>query len=89
MRIIGNVIITWKKYKPKNGDKPTQCWNCPMYEHGGVQCHMSSACMICAESHHANACPFNVSEKRPAVFICFNCKKHGKDKTDHAANDVN
>ncbi|XP_037826793.1 uncharacterized protein LOC119614753 [Lucilia sericata] len=89
VRTIANVIITWKKYRPKKNDRPTQCWNCLMYGHGGEHCHRGAACMICAENHHTNVCPFNTNEKRPAVFTCFNCKKHGKERTDHAANDIN
>lgn len=72
VKTIAKVIVSWKKYKPKNKDKPTQCWNCLMYGHGGEHCHRSAACMICAENHHVTyVCPFNTKEKRPAVFSCF------------------
>lgn len=89
VRTISNVIITWKKYKPKNNYKPTQCWNCLMYGHGGEHCQRKAACMICAQLHHTSECPFNTNEKRPVVFTCFNCKKHGKERSDHSANDIN
>lgn len=89
VKTISNVLISWKKYKQRNNDKPTQCWNCLMYGHGGEHCHRSAACMICAGEHHTKDCPYNTNEKRPAVFSCFNCKKHGRERFDHSANDVN
>lgn len=60
-----------------------------MYGHGGDHCNRRAACMVCAGHHHTNECPLNNSEKMPAVFTCFNCKKYGRDRTDHSANDVN
>lgn len=89
IKTIANVVISWRKYKQKKNDKPTQCWNCLMYGHGGEHCHRLPACMICANQHHTNQCPLNNNNKRPAVFTCFNCKKHGKERTDHSANDIN
>lgn len=89
VKTIQNVIVSWKKSKPRNNNKPTQCWNCLMYGHGGENCNRRPACMICANQHHTNDCPFNKNDKRPAVFSCFNCKKFGKERTDHSANDVN
>lgn len=88
IRTISNVIISWKKHKPKNSENPTQCWNCLMYGHGGEHCNRRAACMICADQHHTNECPFNMNDKRPAVFSCFNCKKQGKERYDHSANDI-
>lgn len=89
VRTISNVVISWRKQKPKNKNKPTQCWNCLMYGHGGEHCNRRPACMLCANQHHTNDCPFNKNEKRPAVFSCFNCKKYGRERTDHSANDLN
>ncbi|XP_059221648.1 uncharacterized protein LOC131996199 [Stomoxys calcitrans] len=89
IKTIANVVISWRKYKQKKNDKPTQCWNCLMYGHGGEHCHRLPACMICANQHHTNQCPLNNNNKRPAVFTCFNCKKHGKERTVHSANDIN
>lgn len=89
VKSICNVIITWKKYKQRKKDNPTQCWNCLMYGHGGEHCHRQPACMICASEHHTSTCPLNKRERQPAVFTCFNCKKAGKERTDHSANDVN
>lgn len=89
VKTITNIIITWKKHKPKNNKTPTQCWNCLMFGHGGEHCNRRPACMICANQHHTNECPFTTNDKRPAVFSCFNCKKHGKERFDHSANDVN
>lgn len=89
IRNICNVIITWKKHKQRKNDNPTQCWNCLMYGHGGEHCHRLPACMICANNHHTTECPLNNRERKPAVFTCFNCKKGGKERTDHPANDVN
>lgn len=60
-----------------------------LYSHGGENCHHIAACMICANNHHTSECPLSKTEKRPAVFTCFNCKKEGKERTDHSANDVN
>ncbi|XP_046805480.1 uncharacterized protein LOC124419548 [Lucilia cuprina] len=88
IRTISNVIISWKKYKPKN-DKPTQCWNCLMYGHGGEHCFRLPACMICANDHHTKDCPYNSNDKSPAAFSCFNCKKYGKERIDHSANVIN
>lgn len=88
VKTISNVIISWKKSKPKKNDKPTQCWNCLMYGHGGDHCNRQPACMTCAKSHSSNVCPFTQNNKKPAVFECFNCKKHGYERTDHSANDV-
>lgn len=89
VKSICNVIITWKKHKKRKNKNPTQCWNCLMYGHGGEHCHRQPACMICASTHHTNDCPLSKSERKPAVFTCFNCKKNGKERTDHSANDVN
>ena len=89
VKTICSVIISWKKYKPKKNNNPTQCWNCLMYGHGGDHCHRQAACMICANQHHTSECPLNNKDKRPAVFTCFNCKKHGKERSDHSANDIN
>lgn len=86
---ICNVIVSWKKYKPKKNTNPTQCWNCLMYGHGGEHCNRLPACMVCANKHHTNDCPLRNQDKIPAVFSCFNCKKHGKERTDHSANDIN
>lgn len=86
---ICSVIIRWKKYKQRKNDNPTQCWNCLMYGHGGENCHRIAACMVCANNHHTNDCPLNKSGRNPAVFTCFNCKKEGKERTDHSANDIN
>lgn len=88
IKSICDVIVTWKKNKPKKNDKPTQCWNCLMYGHGGDHCNRKSACMVCAGQHKTNDCPFNNNGRRPAAFSCFNCRKHGEERTDHAANDV-
>lgn len=85
---ICNVIVSWKKYKPRKRDNPTQCWNCLMYGHGGEHCNRLPACMICANRHRTEDCPLRNKDKIPAVFSCFNCKKHGKERTDHSANDV-
>lgn len=60
-----------------------------MYGHGGEHCNRRPACMMCANQHHTNDCPFNKNDKRPAVFTCFNCKKFGRERTDHSANDIN
>lgn len=84
-----NIMVTWKKYKPRKNDNPTQCWNCLMYGHGGEHCNRLPACMICANQHHTKVCPLQNQEKMPAVFSCFNCKKNGKERTDHSANDIN
>lgn len=89
IKSICNVIVTWKKHQPKKNEKPTQCWNCLMYGHGGEHCNRKSACMICANQHHTKDCPFNKNDKRPVAFSCFNCKKNGEERTDHSANDVN
>lgn len=89
VKTICNVIISWKKYKAKKNDNPTQCWNCLMYGHGGEHCNRKAACMICANQHHTSECPLSKQQKTPAVFSCFNCKKHGNDRTDHSANDIN
>lgn len=89
VKTICNVIVTWKKYKQKRNDKPTQCWNCLMYGHGGDHCHRRAACMFCANQHHTDSCPLYKNNKTPAVFTCFNCKKYGRDQTDHSANDIN
>lgn len=86
---ICNVIVSWKKYKPRRNGNPTQCWNCLMFGHGGEHCNRLSACMMCANQHHTNDCPLRNQDKTPAAFSCFNCKKHGKERTDHSANDVN
>lgn len=89
VKSICSVIIRWKKHKQRKNANPTQCWNCLMYGHGGENCHRIAACMICANNHHTSECPLSKTEKRPAVFTCFNCKKEGKERTDHSANDVN
>lgn len=89
VKSICNVIISWRKYKQRKKENPTQCWNCLMYGHGGEHCHRQSACMICASTHHTGDCPLNKRDKKPAVFTCFNCKKEGKERTDHSANDIN
>lgn len=89
IKAICNVIVSWKKYKPRKNENPTQCWNCLMYGHGGEHCNRLPACMICANQHHTNNCPLRNQDKIPAVFSCFNCKKHGKERTDHSANDIN
>lgn len=89
VKTIKNVIISWRKQKPRKNNQPTQCWKCLMYGHGGEHCNRLPACMVCADQHHTNNCPFNKNEKRPAVFSCFNCKKFGKERTDHSANDIN
>lgn len=86
---ICNVIVSWKKYKPRKRDNPTQCWNCLMYGHGGEHCNRLPACMMCANQHHTKDCPFLQKDKAPAAFSCFNCKKHGNERTDHSANDMN
>lgn len=88
IKTICNVIIKWKKQKPKRNDNPTQCWNCLMYGHGGDHCSRKPACMICANDHLTSECHFNNSDKRPAAYSCFNCKKHGRERTDHSANDI-
>lgn len=88
VKAICSVIVSWKKHKPKKSDNPTQCWKCLMYGHGGDHCNRSSVCMYCAKQHHTNDCPLLLQEKSPAAFSCFNCKKHGKERTDHSANDV-
>lgn len=88
VKSINNVLITWQKYKPRKSDKPTQCWNCLMYGHGGDHCNRKSVCMACANQHNVNDCPFLKNNKRPAAFTCFNCKKNGNEKSDHAANDI-
>lgn len=85
---ICNVIVSWKKYKGRKSDNPTQCWKCLMYGHGGDHCNRASACMLCANQHHTKDCPLMAHEKSPAAFSCFNCKKHGKERTDHSANDL-
>lgn len=89
IKAISNVIITWRKQRPKNGNKPTQCWNCLMYGHGGQHCNRKPACMTCANHHPTKDCPFTQHNKKPAVFTCFNCRKQGYERTDHSANDVN
>lgn len=82
-------MISWRKQKPKNNNKPTQCWNSLMYGHGGEHCNRRPACMMCANQHHTDDCPFNSTDRRPAVFTCFNCKKFSRERTDHSANDLN
>lgn len=89
IKSICNVIVTWKRHKPKRNEKPTQCWNCLMYGHGGEHCNRRSACMICANNHKSDDCPLNKSDKRLVAFTCFNCKKNGETRFDHSANDVN
>lgn len=89
VQTISSVIVSWKKYKSRKNNNPTQCWNCLMYGHGGEHCHRKPACMICAQQHHSSECPLTKQQKTPAVFSCFNCKKHGYDRSDHSANDIN
>lgn len=89
VKTISNVIISWKKQKPRDNYKPTQCWNCLMFGHGGQHCKRKPACMTCANTHLTKDCPFTQNNKRPAVFSCFNCRKNGYERTDHSANDVN
>lgn len=89
VKTIANVIITWKRHKPNNNNKPTQCWNCLMYGHGGQHCNRQPACMTCANRHPTNECPFTKNNKKPAVFSCYNCKNNGYERTDHSANDIN
>ena len=43
---ICNVIVSWKKYKPRKSNNPTQCLNCLMYAHLGGHCNRLPACMI-------------------------------------------
>lgn len=88
VKSICKVLITWKKHKPKKSERPTQCWNCLMYGHGGDHCNRKPACMTCAKTHKTSECPFTKDNKRPAVFSCFNCKQAGEERTDHAANDI-
>lgn len=88
VKVIKNVIVSWKKQKPRNSDRPTQCWRCLMFGHGGEHCFRTPACMICANNHHTDKCPFKINDKKPAAFSCFNCKKFGKERTDHSANDI-
>ncbi|XP_073818140.1 uncharacterized protein [Musca autumnalis] len=87
--LIRDVYVTWKKQRPKKGDRPTQCWNCLMFGHGGEHCFRQPACMICANNHHTEKCPIKINDKKPAVFSCFNCKNFGKERTDHSANVIN
>lgn len=89
IRTINRIVIRWKKFKPKRSGNPTQCWKCMMYGHGGAHCNRTAACMNCGESHLSKDCPFTQNQKVPAVFKCFNCVKHKRDRTDHSANDVN
>lgn len=88
VKTICNVVITWKKNKPRKANNPTQCWNCLMFGHGGEHCNRLPACMTCAGTHTTASCPFTQNNKKPAVFSCFNCKKHGKERSDHSANDL-
>ncbi|XP_073821218.1 uncharacterized protein [Musca autumnalis] len=88
IKTICKIIITWKKHKPKKADRPTQCWNCLMYGHGGDHCNRKPACMTCAKLHKTSECPLTKDNNRPPVFSCFNCKQAGYDRTDHAANDI-
>lgn len=88
VKTICNVIIYWKKSKPKKNNNPTQCWKCLMYGHGGEHCNRKPACMTCANNHLTSDCPYTKNNKRPAAFSCFNCKKHGNERTDHSANDL-
>ena len=56
--------------------------------HGGEHCNRLPACMIRVNRHHTEDCPLRNKDKILAVFSCFNCKKHGIERTDHSANDV-
>lgn len=89
IKSICSVIINWKRHKPKKNEKPTQCWNCLMYGHGGEHCNRKSACMICANQHKTDDCPLSKNDKRLVAFTCFNCKKNGETRFDHSANDIN
>lgn len=89
VKSICSVIIKWKKHKPSKSDRPTQCWNCLMYGHGGDHCNRKPACMSCAKMHKTTECPLTKENKRLAVFSCFNCKQAGEQRSDHAANDIN
>lgn len=89
IKTILDVVIAWKRFKPNKTNRATQCWNCLMYGHGGQHCNRKVACMTCANNHNSTDCPFIKNNKKPAAFTCFNCKKYGKEKTDHSANDPN
>lgn len=89
IKLICKIHATWKKYKPKQSERPTICWNCQMHGHGGDHCNRKSNCMTCAKAHRTDECPLTKDNKRPHVFSCFNCIKAGQPRSDHAANDVN
>lgn len=57
IKTISNVTITWRKQKPNNNNRPTQCWNCLMFGHGGQNCKRQPACMTCANRHPTKDCP--------------------------------
>lgn len=86
VKTIDRVVVSWRKQNPKKNDKPTQCWNCLMYGHGGAHCNRRPACMTCGNQHRTEDCQLK-NQKKPAVFSCFNCKKSGRERIDHSAND--
>lgn len=88
IKSIQNIIVSWKKFIPKKRG-PTQCLSCCMYGHGTSFCNRKQYCIICANQHHINNCPFKDAENIDSVAVrCYNCFSRNLS-ANHRADDIN
>jgi hypothetical protein len=68
-------IVRWAYYDAKRHG-PTQCRRCQKWGHGSSHCHVTPACVKCADQHETSACNLVAKGiKLPVEQLkCANCK---------------
>ncbi|GFS64144.1 putative RNA-directed DNA polymerase from transposon X-element [Trichonephila clavipes] len=57
-----------------------QCYNCNLFNHSSVNCHIQTSCLKCGESHKTGDCPIKEKIENPT---CINCNQKGHMANSH------
>ncbi|GFU86255.1 probable RNA-directed DNA polymerase from transposon X-element [Trichonephila clavipes] len=57
-----------------------QCYNCNIFNHSSVNCHIQTRCLKCGESHKTGDCPIKEKIENPT---CINCNQKGHMANSH------
>ncbi|GFU49573.1 probable RNA-directed DNA polymerase from transposon X-element [Trichonephila clavipes] len=57
-----------------------QCYNCNLFNHSSVNCHIQTRCLKCGESHKTGDCPIKEKLENPT---CINCNQKGHMANSH------
>ena len=61
--------VRWEKFQ--NGNNIVQCYKCQCFGHISKNCHKNVKCVLCAENHVLNDCPFKSKDNQQLK--CANC----------------